>query len=113
MAIKMRWHGMHFECPECKQEATINSVATAGDGQILFDLLCIKCGINLQAVTTIAKLVAKAVIADMEELRDESHRGPIHPMLKEPLWTPEDKKFEHDMGIDPDKEDDRDAKNDG
>ena len=99
--MEMKWHQLQLACPTCKKDATVLMVSAKADGKILFDMRCAACGHQLQAETSITRLVSNAVIADLREI------GVLPPVPRKllppppPTLTEQDKKDMKDMHIDP------------
>lgn len=65
----MNWHKFEPCCPQCDTPFTILAIFIASDGEIMINGVCIVCGVFLDLKTTGAKLVAKAVLEDMDDTK--------------------------------------------
>jgi hypothetical protein len=108
--MDMLWHKVSITCSKCGDEPTITCLSASGDGEIMLDLICVKCGIQLRWVSNVTKMMANAIYADLAEHMAKTNpkicpRRPVTPpLLTPPTFTEEDKKWERDIGINPDEE---------
>lgn len=99
--MDMRWHKVVLECPKCHVEPLIQSLSFSADGEVLVEMLCPKCQALLAWTSSLPKLVAKALYADIETYtKPRPVPKPVKvPLLLPPKETPADKQFFHDLGI--------------
>ena len=87
-----KWHKIQLDCPKCKGQFTILSLSCCADGEIMADGCCAHCGIPLFWKSTGARLIASAVLADIEE--ESAKKIPLKPLMKF-----NDNSFLREMGI--------------
>lgn len=97
----MLWHKVELSCPKCSQEPTILNLLTSADSEILLDMVCVPCGLQLAWKATSASLICRSLIADQEqEKRQEKKPQKLLPPVKQKVVeTTEETQWLHDMGI--------------
>lgn len=99
--LNMRWHKVSLLCPQCNVEPLIQAFSVSADGEAMLEMTCVKCGAKLVWTSSLNKLIAKALYADIETaLNPRPVPKPVKvPLMLPPGETPEDKQFLHDIGI--------------
>ena len=101
----MMWWSASCTCPECKVECTLQVAFFKADGQFQFTYWCSKCKELYNWEVYASQVAHQALMNDMEKARKAPPTiQPVQPplRLKPPLMTEQDRKFEKDIGIDPD-----------
>ena len=65
--MEMKWHKVQLACPDCQQEPLITNISASSDGEVLVQMVCVKCGTALQMRTTGTRLATQALYQDIEE----------------------------------------------
>jgi len=65
--MELCWHKLILLCPDCKQEPLITDLSASADGEVLVEMVCVKCGTALTMRTTGTRLATQALYSDIEE----------------------------------------------
>ena len=95
----MKWHKLTLECPQCKNEPTLLHFSVAADGEVLLEMICVKCATRLAWKSDIVNLVRGAIVQDIQE--SNIRHKPIRPPMADPCEKMADNSFLHSLGIDP------------
>lgn len=81
-------HKLVLACPRCEQPPTIGDILFSADMNVVIDMFCPHCKVDLIYKTTMPQLVAMASEADLQE-----------PEMQEVVKGDDD--FLREMGINP------------
>ena len=108
--MKQSWIQLAMNCPDCKVEVAITEIAYSADGEWRFSGKCHKCQ-GLVWIKHFATYFAhQALCNDLERVQKPKPIIPVGRHLNPPLalpppvFTDADKKWEREMGINPDEE---------
>lgn len=102
--MHVHWYPINLVCETCKDPLTVTGIFTSADGEIRFDLICVRCGTSGKATFVTSRLHLQDLMYDMENALEERNKPiskprPVRPPIIDPSITEKDKSFLHDLGI--------------